>query len=160
MATFRQWSNPRGSPIMNPMQAIQGLVGWWKVHVSSPTPDFTARAAGDGVKIAGAAAASAATFAAAISDSLQGTASFGLPLDKLAHAQGAALLTVAGTAFVGLPPWLSATSTFVLSTVGKELVWDMALGKGYPDPKDALANASGCLAGYALVKALEARRTP
>jgi len=136
---------------------VHALATFYRENIASPTPDFIARAqVGDAVKIVAAGAGSAACFVASTPDSF--TPGGLLPADKLQHWSANFLITVVGSAVVGMPPWLAATTSFTLGTVGKELVWDRMLGRGTPDVKDVLANASGALAGYSVAKMLERAR--
>lgn len=76
-----------------------------------------------------------------------------IPADKGTHIIGCALIThVVASALipflVGTVYTLSLTAAaIVTATVLKELVWDKAMKRGTPDPKDALANAIGWVLG-------------
>lgn len=72
-----------------------------------------------------------------------------IPADKGTHIILCCILThliATGCmqAGYGLVHQLIITAVAVLlATIGKELIWDKALKRGTPDPKDALANAWG-----------------
>lgn len=133
---------------------------WVRNNIRGGTVSDYGKAA-DSVKIGGAAVGSVAAFACAGSDvwpNIHGLpSSADLPLDKLLHGETSCILTVVAHVVIGMPPWLAAASTFLLGA-GKEVVYDKMLGHGTPDVKDAVANLSGCLAGYSLSKAIESRR--
>jgi len=103
------------------------------------------------VKVAGGVVGGAASFVGASPEVLKGTVQH----DKVLHAGCTFTGTmVFGTVFC-LPPLLASAFAFLGATVGKELVWDLYLGKGCPDVRDAMANFAGACEGYAALKAME-----
>jgi len=124
------------------MTAIQRF---WRTHLASPSPDFV-RAASP------AALATAGVATVAVADSF--VASGAIPPDKVKHFGATLGMTLTGHFVLGLPPWLAASSSFVVGTVGKELIWDLLLGRGTADPMDAVANLAGAAAGWAAIKAV------
>lgn len=64
-----------------------------------------------------------------------------IPFDKVAHAVVGVLIAVV-VMIAGGTPIMAAAGAIVIG-VGKELVWDKALGRGVPDWLDAVATAGG-----------------
>lgn len=128
------------------------LVRFWKTHISSPSPDYL-RPRGATIAAAGAAAglgvAAVDSFVPALGP---------IPADKMKHATVTFGLTVGANLVLGLPPWLAAASSFMVGTVGKEIIWDGLLGQGTPDALDGVANAAGAVAGWGVCKAVEGGR--
>lgn len=104
------------------------------------------RDAGRVLSAVGGAAGSVGAGAYALADPLQG-----LPVDKFQHG-GICFATTLALGALGLPPSLSAAFVFTAATLGKEFVWDRALGRGHFDPRDIAANLSGSLAAYTALK--------
>lgn len=75
-------------------------------------------------------------------------------VDKLQHMGVTAAATVA-LGSLGFSPATSATLAWVGGTVGKEVVYDLVLGRGTPSVHDAIANLAGAFAGYATLKVAE-----
>lgn len=75
--------------------------------------------------------------------------------DKLKHFGVVGAGTVALGA-LGVPAGWAAASSFTGASLGKELIYDLWLGKGNASWHDVGANLGGALAGYALLKLYEA----
>jgi hypothetical protein len=76
-----------------------------------------------------------------------------MPLDKLLHASLSANLAFGFSAVLvhfGIPPvhaaWIGASAALSLG-LAKELLWDLGLHRGTPDPFDFAADAVGTAAG-------------
>lgn len=75
---------------------------------------------------------------------------FGLPLDKVQHFLGGALIVVLAAA-VGVPHDLAFLAACLVGLF-KEL-WDWASRRGTPDSNDLVATVLGGLSGYLLLLA-------
>lgn len=74
-----------------------------------------------------------------------------VPLDKVAHASVSANLTLGVSAVAHLlgakHPLLIGIVTALTVGLLKELVWDLALGRGSPEVLDVVANVLGVTSG-------------
>ena len=97
------------------------------------------------LSVAGATLASVGSGIVSLGDATQ--------LDKWKH-MGVTCAATLALAAGGLSPGVSAASVFLVSTLGKELIHDLLLGRGTASLWDVSANLAGALAGYAALKSV------